>query len=1651
MKEDFDGRPLREVLKSPLDIGSFLTLAIRIARSVAEIHQQNVIHKNLNLDNILVNLSNEEVKIANFGVASQGPSEKKGIERLSESSLPFISPEQTGRVSRSIDDRSDLYSLGIIFFKMITGQLPFQATEPLEWVYCHIARRPPLPSEIVPGLPNLISELLMKLMAKNAEDRYQSPVGLQYDLERCLHQWMAHGQIEPFPLAQKDISHRFQIPQKLYGRESELGELAEAFNYVAGTGQSELVLVSGDAGMGKSSLVQEIQKLVVRKHGFFIAGKFDQYKSDIPYAAVTQALHHLVLQLPSENENQISSWRQQLQSALGVNAGLVIDLVPQLEFLLGPKPPAPNLSNSNEETRFHKVLQTFLNVLTSPGKPIVLFLDDLQWLDTNSIKFIQYLITDPETQGLLMIGAFRENEIPPSHPLTAIINQVGEPETKLKRIIRLEALSIKSLNQITADTLHCETSRAYPITELIFKKTQGNPLFFNQFLTTLYHEGLIKFEHKQRAWMWDIHEIQLKNVAENVVDLMVQKIKRFPRETQEVLCLSSCIGTKFNIQILEMISDKTKNDLESDLADPIHEGLIFYHQGQCKFLHDRVQQAAYSLIPEDLRPLKHLTIGRHLLSHMDEDQINENVFDILNQLNRGVILLESQNEKNRVSRLNLLAGRRARSAAAYLSATKYFTHGTDLLASDSWDTEYQLTYDLYLEQARCEWFCGHLEVAAELLSTLLANAQGCVDQAGVYQAKMELQITLGQYQQGVLIALAALSKLFNMTFPIHPTQDLIQKKANETLRELQKRSMEDLFQLPVMTDPEIKAAMNLLVTSLPGAYMIDYRLSDLFSCHIVALSLRFGYADTCPNGYIIFGAVLGQTLEKWDLVPQFAKLACLWTERPGFTGSKSSTYFTVATFIYYWIRPAHQMLPWLNRAYQEAIISGEMNHACWSTLAIVECRFFVGDSLTEMTAELRKQLDFTAKSKYSGVHEAISELYKIIQKLQETQTNPSNEAHKTPALLTEWKEGPFNYCYPYFILYAFLFGNYKEALVLSVQGERLLDSFVGQAPIAQYHFYSSLTFAADYDLVPSDQQKEYRDRLNADQTKFQVWQKNCPENFLAQYALISAEIARIDGMDLDAMQYYEQAIRSARKYGAIHIEAIAYEIASRFYRARKVDDIADTYVRKAQECYAGWGATAKVQQLERLYPNILKDNQRFKSDSVLLNLELPSIVKAAQSISSEVVLDKLVCTLLQVVLEQSGAQTAQLIIPQNGALNLSAIARMSKQEAQIELLQASPVADTSQIPASLIYYCYRTGTTVILNDADMDASQFSTDPYFQKEKPKSILCIPIIRQKEIAGILYLENSITSNAFIPKRMKTVELLASQAAISIQNAQLFDTLQKENIQRKEAQEALRASKDQLQSALIQERQSRIEAEKSVQMRDNFLMIASHELRTPLTPLKLYLDLVKQQLQKLPSDLTPKTQHLLKNIDVTDREVNRLSQLVENLLDISKITAGQFVLKYEDVDLSDLVMDVVNQLKINISKSKCEINLDIQPSVRGMFDRLRIEQVVTNLLTNAMKFGAEKPIDIAVSSKGNIAEVSIRDHGIGIAKTEQARIFEAFERAVSAKKFAGLGLGLYITKEIISAHGGTISITSEPGEGACFKIELPFSKDRLEMADS
>ncbi|XYI02330.1 AAA family ATPase [Sorangium sp. So ce1128] len=1610
--EDFGAEPLDRLLGAPMEIGRFLELAVRIAGAVADIHQRGVVHKDLKPANILVNFTIGEVKITDFGLASRLPREPQAAQpaRLIEGSLPYMSPEQTGRMNRGIDSRSDLYSLGVTFYEMLTGKLPFQARDPLEWIHCHVARACAVPSEVVPEVPEAIERIVMKLLAKMPEERYQTARGLRYDLARCFEPWRSHGSIEPFPLGEQDASDRLQIPQKLYGREEEIAVLLRAFEHMVDTGSPELVLISGYSGVGKSTLVHELHKPVVRERGFFASGKFDQYKRDIPYSTIVQAFQEIVLEILADSGG-IAAWKQRLLEALTINGQLIVDLIPQLELVIGRQPPVPALPPADEQNRFRLVLRQFIRVFARKEHPLALFLDDLQWADSASLELLKELVTHPDMRFLLVVGAYRDNEVTPTHPLMSMLDEARREGAHLSNIV-LGPLSYEHLTAFISETLHCSGPDTLPLADLVHQKTAGNPFFAIQFLTALYEERLIAFDGYTGTWRWDMAQICAKGFTDNVVELMVGKLRQLPPATQETLKLLACMGNTAEAAVLTMVHGGTEEVTNSDLWDAVNAGLVLRSEGAYKFVHDRVQEAAYSLIPAESRAAVHLRIGRLLVSHLSQEAIAERVFEVANQLNRGVDLMTDPREKESLCQLNLLAGKKARGATAYVSALGYLCAGQALLPADCWECQYHMTYELLTERALCEWLCSHFEAAAKLLAALMDHTRSRLDQAAVYRIQIELHGTRGEIEQACLTALACL-KLFGIDFPLHPTQEALQEAAERTWKELGDRPIEDLAHLPAMTDPDAQSVVALLSTSMPTAYSMDANLHDVMCCEIVSLSLRHGNTNSSPHGYVTFGAALGRLFEKWEEARHLCKVACDLAGRQGGVGAHRA-YFTAGIFVDYWVHHVRGASRSLREVFRSAIECGDMNHACYASVLIVMCRLIQGDPLAEVAAEAEGQLDFVRRTKCGSVCDAIDGMHRIVQELRGRSTSLFSgdvlelDLLKFEAGLTNvWRPHHPGIYYTFKTALQFLCGNYEGAVTASIEARKWVVA--GFPTVVECYYWTALTLAARHHHATPEEHEEYSIALAAYQEQFRIWNKHCPENFFCPYALISAEIARLQGRDLDAARLYEEAMQSARQNGFVHKEGVAYELASRFYRARGFDQIADLYLREARSCYVRWGADGKVKQLERLYPQLL-ERRAFAPTTTFStgaeHLDLLSVVKASQTISGEILFEKLLRTLLEVVLEQGGAQKGCLILVRGDDLAIEAEAALGeRQQTVTNVLQSLPVSSSPLVPASLLHYVRLTKERVILDDAAAKAGRFSGDEYIMRKKPRSVLCIPIVRQAQVISLLYLENNLTTHAFTPERLLALELLATQTAISLENALL----------------------------LAREREARAAAE-AAERRTAFL---AHELKTPLTGLHLKLDALTRSIkhQELVS-----SSWLSSSLTSFKRQLGRLSLLIDSLLDLSRVQMGRLVLTREPVNLAALVQDAAGRLSEQADLAGCALHVQATRAVWGQWDRLRLDQVATNLLTNALKYGAGKPVRIVAGADGVGARLSVSDQGIGISESDQRRVFEAFERATGLHQAQSLGLGLYLVREIVRAHGGHVHLYSRPGSGTTFVVELP-----------
>ena len=819
---DPGGEPLDLVLQRDqgrqLDLTHFLRIAIGLVAALGQVHRRGLIHKDIKPANVLVDDASN-VWLTGFGIASQLPHERQSPvpPEIIAGTLAYMSPEQTGRMNRSLDPRSDLYSLGVTFYQMLTRELPFAAADPLEWIHSHIARQPTPPVDRV-AIPEPLSASTMKLLSKNAGERYQTASGLEADLRHCLADWQSHEGIDSFPLGAHDALDRLVIPEKLYGRECETEALVEAFNRVVANGATELLLVSGYSGVGKSSVVNELHKVIVPTRGLFTAGKFDQYKRDIPYATLAQAFQTLIRQIIVKSEAEVEQWRCDLAEAVGPNGQLIVSLIPELEFIIGKQPPVAELSPRDAQNRFQLVFRRFLCVFAQPEHPLALFLDDLQWLDAATLDLIERLVTDSEVRHLLLIGAYRDNEVSPSHPLLRTLEEIRKAGARVREIV-LAPLRLEDVGALVSDALHCVRDQARPLAQLVQEKTGGNPFFAIQFFTALAEEGLLIFDPVTRAWQWDMNRIRAKSYTDNVVDLMSGKLRRLSTPTQEALKHLACLGNVAEAATLALVRGETEEAMHAALLEAIRAGLIFQYESTYKFLHDRIQQAAYSLIPEEHRAETHLRIGRALLASMSADELTDLLFDVANQFNRGAALLSDPDERAQVATIDLRAGRKAKASAAYAAAGGYFSAGMALLDQRAWDSQPDLAFSVWRERAECELLTGNFDTAEQLIGELLQRRASKVDQAAIYRLKIQLHEVKGEYPQAVASGIICL-ELFGIDIPAHPTQEQVQAEYETVCQALNGRPIEGLIDLPLMTDPEFEAAVEVLSGLTPPTHTL---------------------------------------------------------------------------------------------------------------------------------------------------------------------------------------------------------------------------------------------------------------------------------------------------------------------------------------------------------------------------------------------------------------------------------------------------------------------------------------------------------------------------------------------------------------------------------------------------------------------------------------------------------------------------------------------------------------------------------------------------------------------------------------------------------------------------------------------------------------
>jgi PAS domain S-box-containing protein len=1387
----------------PVNITNFFKIAIALAEIISNIHSANIIHGDISPPNIVVDVATGTITIVDLGMATfshnQGDHAQLVRPADIDGSLSYISPEQTGRMNCAIDYRSDLYALGAVFFEMLTGAPPFDFRDPLELIHAHLSQAALAPSSLNHSIPEALSNVILKLLEKAPECRYQSAAGLLYDL-RFLSLQPGHSPTEKkFVPGLRDTPKRLFLGERLYGREHEVSQIRALFAKTMAEGKARLLLVGGQSGVGKTALIRQLYTPLAGERGFFLTAKFDQFKREIPFSTITQALDELIQYLLTESEEQIQYWIERLEEEVGSGLALIARLLPKLELLTG-KREEQQFPHGEEKQRFKAAFRQFIKVFAQQQNPLVLFLDDLQWADQDSLQLIRSLVLHGDELHLLIVGAFRNNEVGTDELLNQVAGDNTTDQAQVTQIV-LKPLTQTQLSAMVCDALNGDKQTTEPLTNLIARKTQGNPFFVIQFLQALEREHLLEYDQEQARWTWELAKLEERDITDNVVDMLSAKLRKLPEATREVLQLAACLGNSASLNLLMSICQKSQNDIETTLASAAGTGVICIRKGKYKFLHDRLQQASYELIETENRASVHLKIGRQLAA--DEAMLSNHLFDTVSQYNLGSRLVVDKMEKLKLAELNLMAGRKAKESTAFSTALQFFSLGLSLIAADHHQAESGLIFDLSFGKAECLLLTDQLEESKHQLIELLVVVPGILEQANIYRMLGEICNLQWLTAQAVEWHLKGLSFL-GVDIPARPTEQQVQAEYDTVWQNIGDRQIAQLIDLPLLTDKSIKAAIDILQALYVCVMAIDHNLFLFTCCRMVNLSIRYGNCEVAVIAYAQFGSILPRLFNRFSEAEQFGELAKALSQKYGFSTNKAKLHFLIS-IIEFWNGHIKNTIDSLYPAIETASKTGDWMYSCFCCGHLWINSLVAGQSLFELSQlgnALRKTLFGTSSQIFAQVlgllNHSLAKLSTTVAESLPLTVSDDDAIEKTilqsPATIN-------SLYYVFALATQVILGNYKEAIIAGDNAKQVLWSQYTFAAEPDYWLYYPLALAGDYNDVSLAQQEQYLASITTHRNKLQLWAQGNPDNFACKYALVSAELSRLTAQIEDAQNCYEQAIRSAHQNGFVQIEALANELAAKFYQERGMQTATKAYLREARTCYERWGADLKVAQLDSLNLELRRDG------TVTRSLDMMTVFKAAQAISSEVVLDRLLETLMSVVVEAAGAQNGILLLQQEDELvvrahshSSSVVRRQSFVPGFTEsardtvenhiVIEEVPLSQFRHIPTSLVNYVRRTQETVVIADA-LRPNLFDKDKYFAEAGTRSAIALAIIKQSKTLGILYLENNLTPSVFTPDRIDLLKLLSVQIVTSLENGLLFEGLRKEIVERKYAENCSRQS--------------------------------------------------------------------------------------------------------------------------------------------------------------------------------------------------------------------------------------------------------------------
>ncbi len=1639
----------------PVPVDQFLKIAVGLASAVLDLHKIGLVHGGLTSASMAIDPETAHVWVHSFSTGIRLDQKSGGSETAEDSILcpamdpmVYMSPEQTGRMNRVVDFRTDFYSLGVIFYEILTGAPPFSSQNPVELIHAHMARYPAAPYTIRPDIGPVISAIVLKLLSKSPEERYQSAFGLLFDLRSCLCQLEEKGRLDSFELATRDVSEEFRIPNRLYGRDVELAMLMDEYDRTA-SGMLCITMIAGYSGIGKSRLALEFQNHVIAKGGCFTWGRYDPLQQDIPYSGMISAYQSLMKQILSEPAEKINLWKQRILAALGMNAGVLLDVIPELELIIGKQPPVSDLSPAEAQNRFHLVFEKFIQTLAAREHPLVIFIDDMQWADPASLSLMEAFFTGTKTRYFYLIGAYRDHEISSGHPLQKVLSRIRQKGIPFQTLT-LKPILEPHVRQLIADTVQADPADVQVLSQMIYDKTQGNPFFVRQFLQTLHKDGVLRYDYENGRWQWDPQKIAGERITDNVIDYMAAKVFKLSDNTQQTLKIAACIGNRFSLPMLSQVSGKSAAEVLSDLREPLALGFIMpvgdVYRNLLKFspnvlttdpvygikhgpvsdwtddivldfIHDKVRQAFYSQVPDDQKKTLHLRIGQIMLAQADPaDRVNR-IFQILSHVNHGKDLMTDPRERRRMAELNLAAGKKAKDAAAFRQAIDYFKTGEEFLSEHSWETDYALFFDLKKHRMECEYLCYNVDAAESLFEQLQARAKTNEDKAGLYNQKMIMLAGIAKHEEAVRIGMEGL-RLLDVKLPRKVrVADVLAVMMALKMR-LYGRDIQALMEMGQIQDARVLLILKMLMNMGLSAYFCAPYLASYLALKIFKLTLKYGNSMYAPFAYVIYGAALCAIFQDYKTGYAFGRLALIANERFGGPDMTAKVLLYFGGAINIWTRHVNEGIAYSRKAIKAALESGDLNYSIYHIQMLIICHIAGGAPLDQIADDCDRYYEFVKQSKDSGALNYLISVRQWVKSLKGKTRDPSGLEddlfsevdHIRNMEADDIKIILFRH-HLLMLRLQYITGDYQAALASARKCARLQMYHLGTIVIPEYYFYYGLVLAAVYDRTPRGLRWWYYMKLKFFCGKLEKLNRQCPENFSDKYFLLLAEVHKIAGRNLEAMRRYQDAVAAAKENGFIQNHAIANERAAVFYISRGFARIAAPFIEDARKSFRQWGATTKVASLTKAYAPMLQAEAWARPVQEGLSIDFDSIMTSLRMISTEIVLDELLKKLMKIVMENAGARKVQFLTITSNRIYLKA--ETTADEPETRIYTSQPADSRMDLFLPVLNYVERTRMPLVLDDASR-TGEFTHHAYAIKYQPKSVLCLPVIHHSDLVALLYLENNIASAVFTPERVEVLKLLAGQAAISLENARLYENViqnekQIREMSAKREEEALRYQA-QLRSlsselSLAEERERRRIA---VDLHDRIGHALAHA--------SMKLRLLKDQI-------------------LDARGVEKLNE-INDLISQSILDTQTLTFELSPPILYDLGLEAALDWLAEQTQKQHGIavefidDMEYKPIEEGL--RILLFQAVRELLFNMVKHAQATRASISISREEDQVRIVIKDNGIG---------FEASKQKKDIKKG---GFGLFSIRERLAHQGGRLEIKSSPGMGAAVTILCPMKEE-------